>query len=74
MYLDSVLNDWLESKALEGYKKTSLIRRALHIFREREITGGEPRRRCGLGMRGCIRYGGESYDPDESDDGEDKAE
>lgn len=80
VYVDKVLDEWLESKALEGYRKGSLIRRALHSYRERELLDRHQRGlhgvRCGFGMRGCIRppIGGGSYDPDEPDEGDEEAE
>ncbi|MGI0141923.1 MAG: hypothetical protein ACREBF_04740 [Candidatus Micrarchaeales archaeon] len=41
VYLDKTLAAWLASKALEGYKKATLIRRALHIFRESKMQAQE---------------------------------
>lgn len=41
VYLDRVLADWLGRKSLEGYKKSTLIRRALHVYRESEMAADE---------------------------------
>jgi hypothetical protein len=32
VYLDPALDEWLSRKALDGFKKASLIRKALHIY------------------------------------------
>ncbi len=74
VYLDHVLSDWLESKALEGYIKGAIVRRALHSYRERELISRPPHRKCGLGsyMGGPVR--GASYDPDEPAEGDGEAE
>jgi len=37
VYLDKTLAQWLERKTLEGYKKATLVRRALHLYRDSEL-------------------------------------
>lgn len=37
VYLDSYLSEWLDGKALEGYKKASLIRSVLGRYARNEV-------------------------------------
>ena len=37
--MDKELSDWLEGKALQGYKKALLIRKILHEYAGREGAG-----------------------------------
>jgi hypothetical protein len=39
VYMDEKLADWLEGKALEGYKKAAFVRRLMELQRSLETKG-----------------------------------
>lgn len=38
VYLDKSLAEWLDAKSLEGYRKSALMRRALKIYRDADVS------------------------------------
>ncbi len=38
VYLDKSLVEWLDAKSLEGYRKSALMRRALKMYRDSEVS------------------------------------
>jgi hypothetical protein len=41
LYLDKETVEWLDGKVSEGYKKSSLIRHAVEIYRDVDIAAAE---------------------------------
>ena len=41
VYIDKALAKWLGSKVNQGYKRSSLIRKALHIYMDSELAADE---------------------------------
>ena len=39
VYVDREISEWLEGKALEGYKKAGLVRHILTEYVKREVAG-----------------------------------